>query len=487
MATIDLNRCFPEPSTPGVKRGPLPKQAEFLRKALDCSPGAPKYIRYLGGVGSGKTMIGCITVLVWSVLYPGDYLIGRQFFPELRDTTLKTFLEICPPELIVEHRVADAIVRIRGQNGKISNILFRALEEPDKLRSLNLNGFYLDESNQMTENAFWLLTTRLRGKYVRKGIMTTNSDGRSWGWRLFVQKSFTEDETAKMMFYSIKAPSTENTHLPADYVASMLATYTEERRRREVEADEDLFEGAIYPDFRMDRSVVDPFEIPDTWTRVIGMDHGLKNPAAAVFGAVSNDGDIYIYDEFYKSGWLIEEIVKGNKKTGEPGLLHKIGTQKISAIFIDPSTKATRGQTGISEFSTYMEHLPAHVPLLTANNDVSAGIDRVARHFKDHPVTKKPQLYIFKTCKNLINELLEYRWEPLSSGMVGRRNDKEEPRKYNDHACDALRYLIMSRPDPNKVKELPEFKQGWLTPSKLIQAELDALRNPPARDPFQDM
>ena len=485
MGTINLNQWFPEPGNRGVPRGPLPKQAEFLRMALDLRPNSPKYIRYLGGVGSGKTMIGCITVLTWAVLYPGDYLIGRQFFPELRDTTLKTFLDVCPPELIVEHRVADAIIKIRSQGGKVSNILFRALEEPDKLRSLNLNGFYLDESNQMTENAFWLLTTRLRGKFVRKGIMTTNSDGRSWGWRLFVQKSFTEDEAAKMMFYSIKAPSTENKHLPDDYISAMLSTYTEERRRREVEADEDLFEGAVYPDFRLDRNVVEPFQIPETWTRVIGLDHGLKNPAAAIFGAVSGDGDIYIFDEFYKSGWLIEQICNGNKQTGEPGLKQKIGSQKINAIYIDPSTKATRGQTGVNEFSTYLEYLPPAIPLLCANNDVCAGLDRTARYFKDHPVTKKPQLYIFKTCKNLINELLEYRWEPLSSAMVGRRNDHEAPRKYNDHACDALRYLIMSRPDPNRPENVPEHRRGFPTPQKRIQAELEELRTPQAKDPFQ--
>lgn len=486
MATINLNNCFPVPQKPNMRRGPLPRQADFLSKALDQNPDSPKYIRYLGGVGSGKTMIGCITILTWAVMYEGDYLIGRQFFPELRDTTLKTFLEICPPELIIEHRVADAIIRIRGRNGGTSNILFRALEEPDKLRSLNLNGFYLDESNQMTENAFWLLTTRLRGKYVRKGIMTTNSDGRSWGWRLFVQKSFTDDESAKKMFYSIKAPSTENTHLPDDYISSMLLTYSEARRRREVEADEDLFEGAVYPDFRIDKNVIDSFEIPDSWHKVVGMDHGLKNPAAAIFAAVDPDSNVYIFDEFYKSGWLIEEICKGHRETKEPGINTKLKNARYPNIYIDPSTKAVRGQTGVSEFSTYVEHLPEKCALLTANNEVGAGLDRVSKLFKDHAVTKKPSLFIFRNCKNLINELLEYRWETQSSSMIGRRNDKEAPRKYNDHAVDALRYLIMSRPDPTDKDKTPEFKKGWPTMSNRIQAELHDIRNPKKRDPFGD-
>lgn len=46
--TLDFNLAFPEPITPGVIRGPLPKQLEFLERSL--APGSPKYIRYVGGI-----------------------------------------------------------------------------------------------------------------------------------------------------------------------------------------------------------------------------------------------------------------------------------------------------------------------------------------------------------------------------------------------------------------------------------------------------
>src|SRR3990167_1293819 len=157
--TIDLNNCFPL-GLDGSKK-PLPKQQTFLDKALN--PNEFKYVAYVGGVGSGKTLIGCITVLSWAVMYPGDYLVCRQFFPELKMTTYKTFLDICPPELIVENRIADMVIRIKGIDGKISNVYFRPSEEPDKFRSLNLTGYFLDEANQISEEAFMLLQGRLRG------------------------------------------------------------------------------------------------------------------------------------------------------------------------------------------------------------------------------------------------------------------------------------------------------------------------------------
>src|SRR5690606_5981562 len=106
----------------------------------------PKYIRYCGGIGSGKTLIGCVTVISWAVLYPGDYLIARQFMPELIDTTYQTFKSICPPELIVDDQIARRTIVLRAANGGTSRIMFRGLEEPDKHRSLNLSGFYIDES-----------------------------------------------------------------------------------------------------------------------------------------------------------------------------------------------------------------------------------------------------------------------------------------------------------------------------------------------------
>src|SRR2546430_8857423 len=56
------------------------------------------------------------------------------------------------------------------RSGRVSNVIFKQLDESDKLRSLNLSGFYIDESSQVSEAAFMLLQGRLRGPGLRKGI-----------------------------------------------------------------------------------------------------------------------------------------------------------------------------------------------------------------------------------------------------------------------------------------------------------------------------
>lgn len=476
--TINLANMFPEPTNVGVSRGPLPRQLDFLNAALAVGPGSPKYVRYLGGIGSGKTMIGCITMLTLAVMYEGDYLIGRQFYPELRDTTLKTFLELCPPELIIEYRVADAIVVLRNAKGTKSSILFRALEDPDKLRSLNLNAFYIDESCQATEAAFLLLQGRLRGKHVRKGFLTTNSDGRSWGWRYFVQKGMFKDEESKKLFLDIRAPSTENVHLPEGYVDTMLKTWSQERIDREINADEDSFEGAVYSEFRRDVHVIKPFRIPDGWKRVVGADHGFRNPAAFIWGAIDYDGNIYLYKEYYEKEKLIEEICKDVEKLN--------GDDQIEGIWIDPSIKATRGQTGLSDWHTYCEHLPKKFALFSANNDVASGIDRFKSYLKISEKTKRPSLYVFDTLTNFLDEIGEYRWDPMSEVRSNSNNFKEQPRKYKDHILDAARYLVMSRPDAPTVDKMAAFKNSWETPTTRIAQEMHRIKNPQPKDPFQD-
>lgn len=424
-------------------------------------------------------MIGCITVLHWAVLHRGDYLVARQFMPELKDTTYRTFKEICPPELIVEDRIADMIIRVKSSDGGVSSILFRGLEEPDKLRSLNLSGFMIDEAAQVSEAAFMLLQGRLRGKGLRKGIIVQNPGGHNWCWRWFVKQDHINDPKVKSLFLNIQAPSTENRHLPDGYVETMKATWSIERVQREIMGSDDSFEGMVYSDFDRSVHVIQPFRIPDEWTRVIGIDHGYRNPSAWIYGAVDYDGTVYIYDEYYDKEKLIKDICKAN--------IAKIGKTKIEQARIDPSTRARRGTTGLSDLDAYFESLPGGFPLLMANNDKTAGIDRVKTYLKVNPETNKPRVMLFSTCVNLIDEISKYRYAELTPARQGKINEKEEPMKVDDHACDAFRYLIMTRPESSPKKEDFYKKVAYTSLEGALYRELKDLKKPlKSNDPFGD-
>lgn len=471
MATIDLSLLFPEGIDGSHK--PLPKQAAFLREVLDAK--GSQYVAYYGGFGSGKSVVLCAAILTQAVLYGGDYLISRMYMPELRRTTMKAFLDMCPKELILEVRVADAEIHLKSSNGK-AVVYFIGLDTPDKIDSMNLSGFAIDEASQTTEEAFLKLQGRLRNKKgLRKGLLVGNPKGRDFVYRFFVSKVAVQPDL-RHKYKMIVAPSTENIHLPDGYVQGMLGSYSKERIQRDIMGSFDSFEGMIYSEFDRNIHVVAPYALPPEWTRIVGLDHGYSNETAAIFGAVDNDGNIIIYKEFYQAEWIIQDIVK-------KGLIPAIGNDKISAIYIDPSTRAKKGQLGLSDFSAYLEYLPPKIALVCANNEVSAGIDRVKTFLRLHPKSKKPRLVIFDTCVNLLDEIGEYRWQELSANQQGTKNSPEAPRKYHDHAMDALRYLVMSRPDPSKLEK--KDNKYWTMESS-VQKELESIRKPKEKDPFGD-
>lgn len=478
---INLNDLFPEAED--GSRSPLPKQKLTLDMCLD--PNGPQFIAYYGGYGSGKSLILCIINIIWGVLYGGEYVIAREFMPELRRTTLQTFKEILPKELLIEERVADAQFRIKSQVGE-AKFHFVGLDEPGKLDSLNLSGVSIDESSQTSREAMLKLQGRLRNKRgLRKMLLVGNPKGHDFVYEYFVKQDCFQPfldpvrrrkvtiEEQKAQYKIVIAPSTENKHLPANYVSQMLSSYSKERIERDIMGSFDAFQGQVYTEFRRDTHVVPAFRIPDEWPKFIGLDVGYTNPTAAVFCAIDYDGAVWVYKEYYQNERIIPEVVNG--LPGEPGLKQLVGADKIEGIWIDPSAKANRGKD--SDFQTYLDHIPKDWSLIPANNEVSTGIDRVKSYMKINERTGKPRLFIFDTCTNLIDEIVKYRWKELAPGQAATSNQKEEPVKKDDHAADALRYAIMSRPEAPKTQDLTDRKRNEYGMSGSLQRELQTIKS----------
>ena len=92
-----------------------------------------------------------------------------------------------------------------------------------------------------------------------------------------------------------------------------------------------------------------------------------------------------------------------------------------------------------------------------AKKDVSVGIQKVAERLvvqKDG----RPRLFIFNNCSNLISEIGKYRWQESKEG----RPVKEEPLKIDDHACDALRYMIMELDFGSRYVIIPDWSASDL-------------------------
>lgn len=415
----------------------------------------PEYHAYLGqgfiSHNSGKTFAGCLRALLLSQ-HPNSFgLIGRSTYPELRDTTRRTFFEVCPPEYYDEAHGGQwkpSDNHLRLVNG--SEIIFRHLDtiSEKELLSLNLGWFFIDQAEEIGEQVFRILQSRLRLNTVpnRYGFVICNPEPGNWIDNMF-RKPVLENK-ANPNFHFIESASTDNPHLPADYVPMLRETYPEEMVKRFVEGRWDVMENQIYSEYDYKTHVIQPFDIPQGWEKIVAVDHGMVNPTCALWAALDYDGNVFIIDEYYSPGIVSEHAKAIIKKTGE---------QEISLWLIDPSTQAKTREKEGQMWSVMEEYEDCGLYFTPANNEKLAGINRVKEFLKlqknrRNPITKEvpsPRLFIFKNCIDLIAEMPQYQWRKLRG--LASRNSLEQPRDFNDHAVDALRYIIMSRfPAPSR-------------------------------------
>lgn len=269
---------------------PTEKQTEFITSIA-------KYSCFSGGFGSGKTYAGCLRALLLSQ-FPGNRgLVGRLTYPELRDTTRKTFFEVCPPEYYDEAHGGQwkpSENYLKLVNG--SEIIFRHLDNVSEkeLLSLNLGWFFIDQAEEVGGGIWTTLQSRLRLGAVpnRYGFVVCNPEPGSWIDTTF-RKPILEGKRENLTeeFHFIESKMTDNPYLPPDYVRSIIENYPEEMRKRYVEGRWDVFENQIYSEYDYSIHCLTPFDIPKDWERIVSVDHGMVNPTAALWAALDYDGN----------------------------------------------------------------------------------------------------------------------------------------------------------------------------------------------------
>lgn len=234
----------------------------------------------------------------------------------------------------------------------------------------------------------------------------------------------------------IPAKVWDNPYLTYDLsYAAMLANLPEVKRKQFLEGDWDVFEGAAFPEFNKDIHVKKAYPIPSSWPRFRGADWGYSSPGCVLWLAVSPDKDIVVYREMYFKGLHAPEVADR--------VLELEQGENVSYGILDISAWSRRGELGPSIGQTMNEcgcrwKPSGRVAVQGARNSRISGKLELHRRLALNPRTGRPWLTIFDNCVNLIRTLPRL---PVDA------NDTEDvDTDSEDHAYDALRYGLMSRP-----------------------------------------
>ena len=147
----------------------------------------------------------------------------------------------------------------------------------------------------------------------------------------------------------------------------------------------------------------------------ISVDYGTQNPFSAGLWCVAG-GKAYRVAEYYYSGR--ESGVMRTDEQYYEDLVALAGDKPVEQVIIDPSAS--------SFIATIRRH--GRFRVRRARNAVLPGIQLVAT------LLQQERLLFHTDCKNALREFSLYCWE----------DDRDAPKKENDHAMDEIRYFCMT-------------------------------------------
>lgn len=398
-----------------------------------------------GPAGTGKSLAMLQKAHFTSLMVPGcRSLIVRQTHASLTGSTLVTFEQQVAPTAL-----AEGVVRWFGgsprkpaayQYANGAEILVGGLDRPEKFLSTEFSRIYVDEATQISLTALETLITRLRGNAdtYRQIILACNPDHpKHW------VKQRCDDGTMRMIHslhrdnpLYVRADGTL-TERGIDYMAKLDAL-TGVRRLRFREGIWAAAEGLVYEGWSDPVHVIEPFTVPDSWTRWIAVDFGFTNPFVAQLFAEDPDGRLYLIREWVRTRMLVEDhadVIRDRLLKGQP---------RPRAIITDHDAEDRATLERKLGMGTQAAHKGVSDGIQAFQSRLKVQDDGRARLyvFRDALLERDPEMDAKSLPIGLAEEVAGYVWAVKPGNGAGL---KEEPVKENDHSMDAGRYMVAAR------------------------------------------
>lgn len=380
---------------------------------------------YRGGYGSGKTVLGARWIMEVAESTPhSDNLVLAQDMSKGGPTTYKGFFKQLPGEDIVPDEGGDPENspfvkefnrnknRVTWHNGAV--IRLGSADKWNRYAGGEFNAIWADEvAHYETTDLYKLYEMLISRQRTKQGpnitLWTSTGNGYNQFYDFVERQVDPDDNPLPARIHNVVADSRDNPFLEeTDKLARQFVGTA-----REEEALAGGFaaaEGLVYSQFARSRHVISEERAEELATdkALYGYDHGWNDPRVVADVRRTPYDQYLLYDLFYETESEYQEAV-------------------------DWLTKHDKPQGWV-----YAEHEPEHqeafrkagYPCEQAIKDLDEGIPEVRRHLEtDH--SGRPGLLVSQKCTPAIHEFLSYQEEHVGKSEA------------EDHAMDALRYLIM--------------------------------------------
>ena len=437
---------------------PSERQREFFLSRA-------RHTAYGGARGGGKSWAMRRKFILLALRYPGlNLLLLRRTLPELRENHL-----IPMQRELYGFAVYNSAERVfRFPNGSRIKLGYcDTMQDVYQYQGQEYAVIGLEEATHFTEEQMRFLTTcnrTTRKDFSPRMYYTCNPGnvGHAWVKRLFIDRLYAENENPNDYLFIPARIYDNKVLLDADpnYIRQLEAL-PEELRRAHLDGNWDVHAGQYFREFSRDRHVIEPFEIPSWWRRFRSMDWGYNDPCCVLWHAVDGENRVYTYRELYVRETRAGEVASM--------VLELSRGESISYTVASPDMWQKRGAVlsgaGGFEGETLAELFTSSgLSLTPADNSRVPGWNRV-RDFLAVAPDGRPNWLCFSDCRNLIRQLPALQFD---------QHNREDAADGDDHAPEALRYALMSRPRAGrqpiirKAKaydplSLPEPRtSGWL-------------------------
>lgn len=362
----------------------------------------------MGSAGSGKTVFACSKVILYALTYEGAQIgVFRHTMPALKKTSWKTIISLLKKYRIhyLENKTDGFITFDNG-----SQIMFMGLDDDEKIRSLTLDFVYVEQAEEIDKEVYTELNLRIRGEVYLN----------HWGQMLLVVQPGSKTHWLYKLFYQLHVNDDDYKYVHFSYLENPYLPKEQLKQYEDLKKDNP----DKYRTHALGEWIANSKQIfTDNWTvgnlrpayqfYAGGIDWGYTNPACFLLTGWYDD-ECYVLGEVYKAEMKTHEFLS---KIRELLYEHGLSFNDISVSYADsadPEKIANFNEAGLYTRGSI--------------KNVKIKID----------TAQETTIHVSEDCSNLIYELPNYEWKKdKHTGEL-----LEEPIKKDDHAVDALCYVI---------------------------------------------